>query len=208
MNVIFKGSIDTSFYMARLDSRVSHQGDIYDCILFSPAGNTGWHVCNKAKGESGHRSPVGERVNMKLICTKKTATLIVNGYRVDMVDTMQTKMTGKRIVIFTEEASAYIQKNTNHKGHLILCIKALNIIRIHLKPPNHALQVTPLARPVAWRFLSRRLVLPPTSLHIYSARVKARHVIEGHFTASVCRKPPLHERPKISRAEYTCQRRT
>ncbi|MEI8033833.1 MAG: hypothetical protein WCH05_10900, partial [Chlorobiaceae bacterium] len=48
----------------------------------------------------------------------------------------------------------------------------------------------------------RYSALPKPSLDLYSARVKARHSIKRRFTASVCRKSPLYERPRISRAEY------
>ena len=37
---------------------------------------------------------------------------------------------------------------------------------------------------------------------LYSARVKARHSMEGRFTPSVCRIFPLYKRPRVSRAEY------
>jgi hypothetical protein len=36
---------------------------------------------------------------------------------------------------------------------------------VSARPPNRALQVTPLARPVTWRFLHRRLV--PSLASIY-----------------------------------------
>ena len=38
---------------------------------------------------------------------------------------------------------------------------------------------------------------------IYSARVKARRFVKWHFTASLCGKAVLQERPRMSRAEYT-----
>lgn len=110
LNVIFRGRIGTSFNMARLDSRITQAGTLYDCILFSPKGNTGWDVCNKAKKQTGHTSPSGEVINVKIICRQKSAVLIVNGYTVDEVENLQAEVGEGRIVVFTEEASAYLQK--------------------------------------------------------------------------------------------------
>ena len=51
LDIIFRGKIGVSFYMARLDTRIRpNEEDIYDCILFSQNGNTGWEICNKTKG--------------------------------------------------------------------------------------------------------------------------------------------------------------
>lgn len=117
LNVIFRGKIGTSFYMARLDARANDQY-IYDCILFSPKGNTGWDICNKSTKQFGHTSSVGEKMNVKLVCTRKTATLIVNGYQVDMFSELQTKITGGQVFIFAEKSNAYVQKIQISKPYL------------------------------------------------------------------------------------------
>ncbi len=110
LNIVFRGKIRESFYMVRLDTRVHPDADLYDCILFSPIGNTGWHICNKAKGQSGHTSSANEYLNVKIICTRKTATLVVNGYQVDTVTNLQLKTRETSIVIFAELANAYVKR--------------------------------------------------------------------------------------------------
>jgi hypothetical protein len=111
LDVIFRGEIGQSFYMARVDSRISlDRGDVYDCILHSPKGITAWNVCNKSKGQEGHTSPANEFIHVKITCRRKTAILDVNGYQVDEVKNLEIKSKETTIVIFTETANAYVKK--------------------------------------------------------------------------------------------------